>query len=73
MSRSLKRLLDSVEKTFAQAPLQPRLQFVWQEADDTPETIQAKIRDLIESGHAKEGDQFVPFCWKPPQDGGVGN
>ena len=73
MSRSLKRLLDSVEKTFAQAPLQPRLQFVWRDADDTPETIRAKIRDLVESGHATEGDQFVTFGWKPPQDGGVGN
>ena len=73
MSRSLKRLLDSVEKTFAQAPLQPRLQFVWQEADDTPETIQAKIRDLVESGRAAEGDQFVTVGWKPPKDEAVGN
>jgi len=73
MSRSLERLLDSAEKTFAQAPLQPRLQFVWQEADDTPETIRAKIRDLVESGHATEGDQFVTFGWKPPKDEAVGN
>jgi len=73
MSRSLKRLLDSTEKTFPRAPLQPRLQFVWQDADDTAETIQAKVRDLVESGHAEEGDQFVTFGWKPPKDEAVGN
>jgi hypothetical protein len=73
MSRSLERLLDSAEKTFAQAPLQPRLQFVWQDADDTPETIQAKIRDLVASGHAEEGDQFVSFGWKPPENEAAGS
>jgi hypothetical protein len=73
MSRSLERLLDRAEKTFAQAPSQPRLQFVWQDADDTAETIRAKIRDLVESGHATEGDQFVTFGWKPPKDEAVGN
>ena len=73
MSRSPERLLDRAEKTFAQAPSQPRLQFVWQDADDTAETIRAKIRDLVESGHAAEGDQFVTFGWKPPQDEAVGN
>ena len=32
-----------------------------------------KIRDLVESGHATEGDQFVTFGWKPPKDEAVGN
>ena len=73
MSRFLHRRLVGAEKILAPAPLQPRLQFVWQDADDTPETIQAKIRDLVASGHAAEGDQFVTFGWKPPQDEAAGD
>ena len=73
MSRFLERRLVRAEKILAPAPLPPRLQFVWRDADDTPETIRAKIRDLVESGHATEGDQFVTFGWKPPQDEAAGN
>jgi hypothetical protein len=50
---------------------QPRLRFVWQEEDDTAEAIRAKICDMIESRWAREGDHFVTFGWRPPEDEGA--
>ena len=73
MSRFLERRLVRVPPHELQAGRQGRRRKYLLGADDTPETIRAKIRDLVESGHATEGDQFVTFGWKPPKDEAVGN
>jgi hypothetical protein len=67
MSRSLSRLIDSAEKALA-APAHSRLRFVWQEEDETADAVGAKIRDMIESGWASGGDEFVTICWRPPEE-----
>lgn len=70
MTRSQTRRFDSAQKTRAPQPPERRTHLLWKEPDDTAETIQAQIRQMIASGRANEGDRFVTAFWRSPEDDG---
>jgi hypothetical protein len=65
MTRSLARRIDGLARAHV---ARRRTHYLFRGMDETPDQVEARMRAMIASGEASQGDRFVIFSWKSGPD-----